>query len=152
MKVYIIERHVTISAVRWRFRSLITDAKGAWRYDYDIDSKNNDGERRAIGDGEQHQAIMERLCPQLRADYTPEKIYVIDKGNPSLLGAYSYRFRSLANSTVGKWHENDGAKEKAQREGEQHQAIMERIYPQLRDCEISRIMRIDRSNKSRSQL
>ena len=61
------------------------------------------------------------------------KVYVIDKGNPSLSGVYPYRFRSLANSTVGKWHERGRTKEKAQQEGEQHQAIMERLYPQLRD-------------------
>ena len=61
------------------------------------------------------------------------KVYVIDEGNPSLSGVYPYRFRSLANSTVGKWHERGRTKEKAQQEGEQHQAIMERLYPQLRD-------------------
>ena len=59
------------------------------------------------------------------------KVYVIEETNSDFHGIESFRYRSLVKGVVGPWRY--GNKDKAKKDGEQHQAIMERLYPQLRD-------------------
>jgi hypothetical protein len=58
------------------------------------------------------------------------KVYVIATGYDPEVKATTYQYRSLVTGASGaEWYQQAGAED----EGKQHQVIMERLYPQLRE-------------------
>lgn len=59
-----------------------------------------------------------------------KKLYIIERRKNSVIDSPEYRFNSLANGSRGLWH---FSKESAEEEGEEHQAILQAMYPRLED-------------------
>ncbi len=53
------------------------------------------------------------------------KLYEIEKGNADYYGAVQYRFFSLYNGTRGAWYYK---KEVAEKQGQKHQEIIEKLH------------------------
>lgn len=62
------------------------------------------------------------------------KIYIIESKFDEF-GEYTYRYKSLYNGATGNWFDTE---QEAGQQGKQHQKIIEKIHPELKDHDETR--------------